>query len=409
MLRIVYILFFVFIGFAASAQLNNAWIDYSKTYYKFKLASNKICRIPQSTLAGAGLASVNADHFQLWRNGSEVRLFTSVSNAPLGASDFIEFAAQFNDGKADNELYRNPDFQLADKYSLETDTSTYFLTVNNASANLRYQSLVNNAPVAQTPDAYFMRKAEMYYKDDINRGDARSLGELVYSSSYDMGEGWSTGWIESCCSLDKTFPDLHMYNSAPANSMALNVNLAGISANSRNISVKLNGTELTVAPYGSAVSFSNFNYRKLSFSNLPLSILNNNTAASISVKSTSSNSFDKIVVASVVLTYPSEFNFSGDSVFSFQLDANAAGNYLVIDNFNFNGLQPVLYDQTNGYRLLGEISSTPGQVKFTLPASIQPRNMLLLSQQNTLQVSNIITRNFVNYNTTSNQIGRAHV
>ncbi len=403
MLRIFYIISFFSIATIASAQLNNAWIDYSKTYYKFKLASNKICRISQSTLANAGLASVNADHFQLWRNGSEVRIFTSVSNAPLGSADFIEFAAQFNDGKVDNELYRNPDFQLADKYSLETDTSTYFLTVNTTTPNLRFQSIVNNAPSTQTPDAFFMRKAEKYYKDDINRGDARSLGELVYSSSYDMGEGWSTGWIESCCSLDKTFPDLHVYNGAPANSMALNVNLAGISANNRSISIKLNGSELTVAPYGTAVNFSNFNYRKLSYSNLPLSILNNNASANVSVKSTSSSSFDKIVVASIVLTYPSEFNFSGDSVFAFQLDASTNGNYLVIDNFTFNGLQPVLYDQTNGFRLLGEISSTPGQVKFILPPSLQSRNMVLLTQQNPLVVNSLITRNFVDYNTSSNQ------
>jgi hypothetical protein len=74
------------------AQLNNSWIDYTKTYYKFRLAKDTLCRIPQATLAAVGLENTNADYFQLWRNGVEVRLYTSVTNSSLGINDFIEFA-----------------------------------------------------------------------------------------------------------------------------------------------------------------------------------------------------------------------------------------------------------------------------------------------------------------------------
>jgi hypothetical protein len=48
-----------------------------------------------------GYCSTNADLFQLWRNGQQVRLFTSVSGAALGAADYIEFWGERNDGKAD--------------------------------------------------------------------------------------------------------------------------------------------------------------------------------------------------------------------------------------------------------------------------------------------------------------------
>ena len=174
------------------AQLNNSWIDYSKTYYKFKIAKDTFCRIPQSTLASIGLANVNADNFQLWRNGKEVRLYTSASNTIFGASDYIEFWGEMNDGKPDNQFYRNPDFQLADKYSLETDTVAYFLTVNSVGTNLRYSSGVNSAPSNATPDAYFMRDVDYYYKYEINKGEAKPVGEYVYSSSFDMGEGWAS-------------------------------------------------------------------------------------------------------------------------------------------------------------------------------------------------------------------------
>ena len=39
-----------------SAQpYNNEWINFSNTYYKFKVGSTGVYRIPQSVIAGAGL------------------------------------------------------------------------------------------------------------------------------------------------------------------------------------------------------------------------------------------------------------------------------------------------------------------------------------------------------------------
>src|SRR4051812_29129070 len=122
----------ILIASVVHGQLNNSWIDYTKTYYKFRLAKDTLTRIPQSVLASAGLSSVPASQFQLWRNGQEVRIYTSVSTGTLGSSDYIEFWGERNDGKADKQLYKDPEFQLADKYSLETDTVAYFLTVNAA-------------------------------------------------------------------------------------------------------------------------------------------------------------------------------------------------------------------------------------------------------------------------------------
>ena len=126
---------FFFITTIAFSQLNNSWIDYSKTYYKFPLAKDTLCRINQPVLVAAGLGAVPAENFQLWRNGKQVRIYTSLATGILGASDYIEFWGEMNDGKPDNNLYRNPASQLSEKFSLETDTVIYFLTVNTNSAN----------------------------------------------------------------------------------------------------------------------------------------------------------------------------------------------------------------------------------------------------------------------------------
>src|SRR5665647_1823635 len=99
---------FIFISAASFAQpYSNSWIDYNKTYLKFSVGKTGLFRIPQSALNSIGLGNTPAEQFQLWRNGEEVGLYTSVATGPLGASDYIEFWGLMNDGKKDTKLYRN--------------------------------------------------------------------------------------------------------------------------------------------------------------------------------------------------------------------------------------------------------------------------------------------------------------
>jgi hypothetical protein len=72
---------------SANAQFNNEWIDFNKTYYKFKVGSTGLYRIPYSTLNSAGLSGTQAQSFQLWRNGVEVPIYTSIPSGTLTGSD----------------------------------------------------------------------------------------------------------------------------------------------------------------------------------------------------------------------------------------------------------------------------------------------------------------------------------
>ena len=144
MKRILLLLLTAFSLSAGAQVYNNEWIDYNKTYYKFKIAVTGLYRISQPTLASIGLENTNADHFQLWRNGQEIPLYTSVQNAPLGNSGYIEFWGEMNDGKPDNVLYREPDYQISDKFSLQTDTACFFLTVNPLGNSLKLVPTPNN-------------------------------------------------------------------------------------------------------------------------------------------------------------------------------------------------------------------------------------------------------------------------
>lgn len=415
------LLFPILLMFAlsATAQFNNSWIDYSKTYYKFKLAKDNVYRIPQSTLAAANLQAANADHFQLWRNGQQVRLYTSVSGTVLGASDYIEFWGEANDGKPDLALYRKPEFQLADKYSLETDTAAYFLTVNTAGNNLRFTNTANTAPSTATPDAYFMRNVDVYYNSTLNKGYGKDYDEYVYSSSYDDGEGFTTGEIVSTSSnpggiVPGTFTEnltgLNVYSAGPATGLSARAYLFSNTDNcTRTITFKVFNNVVDIPVQTSDPSSTVFNK-----SNLPLTWLQNTATAPLTV-TTQNDTYappapspappnDRTVIARLGITYPATFNFNNLKAFDFELAASASGNYLVIDNFNYGAAAPALYDFTTGKRYVGDITSTPGKVKFVLPASADPvRKFKLINEEvsNSTAIAALTSRTFANYNTTT--------
>jgi len=215
--------FFLLLTTLAHAQLNNSWIDYSKTYYKFRLVKNGVYRINQSTLTSVGLQNVPAEQFQLWRNGQQVRIYTSVANGALSSNDYIEFIGKANDGVPDQNLYLDPNFQLSNDFSLFTDTAAYFLTVSNSGNNLRYSSAVNDvANNTLQPDAYFMNRVENPYEVQVNRGFEQSVGEPLYSSAYDQGESWVSDFIGACpgCPLVKQFNNLNVYTGGPQNNVS---------------------------------------------------------------------------------------------------------------------------------------------------------------------------------------------
>jgi hypothetical protein len=84
------ILFLAFSFIAKAQTYNNEWINYSQTYYKFKVASTGLYRITQPVLAGLGIGNTPAEQFQLWRNGQQIPLFTTVTTGAMGAADYNE-------------------------------------------------------------------------------------------------------------------------------------------------------------------------------------------------------------------------------------------------------------------------------------------------------------------------------
>lgn len=401
-MRKILIIVFALVTVAAHAQLNNSWIDYSKTYYKFKVTKTGLHRINQPLLASLGLTNTPAEYFQLWRNGEQVRLYTSVATGPFGANDYIEFWGKANDGLPDKDLYLKPGYQLCDSFSLHSDTAAYFLTVNPFAGNLRYTNTPNNVAFNTLPqENYFMRTVAKAFKQQYNRGYAVQVGEMVYSSSYDISEGWTSNDIGAGdpFAMYHQFNDMNVYTAGPANSVSFSIAAGGNALNPRRVKIRFFNNVVD------SVSVNYFDTLKRTFNNLPLSLLQNPNYLQVSIANNSNNPFDRIVVANIAVTYPAAFNFNGQKNFYFDLKPSTQGNYLVIDNFSHGASVPVLYSLNDGKRYAGDLD-VAGKVRFVVPPSLDAvRKFVLVSEEasNITNITSATARTFVNFNEAGNQ------
>jgi hypothetical protein len=398
MKKLLTIILFLLSGMAQAQTYSNSWIDYNKTYYKFKVGENGLYHITQSALTSIGLGNVPAEQFQLWRNGEQVAIYTSNNTGPLSSNGFIEFWGIMNDGKIDSKLYLVPDYQLSDHVSLQTDTSAYYLTVNPSGNNARFTDAPNDvASNTLAAEPYFMNKKANYFKTQLNPGYARVVGSYVYSSSYDIGEGWVSADIYPSRRLAASFSNCNVYAGGPGFSVKFAA--VGSAANDRNIRVKIFNTVVDeeLMPY--------FTYLKKEVKDLPISLLISQDNIQVYFENTSSVSTDRMTVAFDEVTYPSKWIFNNQTNFYFELPASNKGNYLVIDKFNYGNTAPVLFDLNSNRRYIGDIS-TAGKVKFALSASVDTLRKFELVSEDPALIKNINSfqkRDFLNFNLAANQ------
>lgn len=395
-MRKIFTLLLMVAGFAATAQqFNNEWIQFNQTYYKIKVAKDGLYRIPKSLLDANGLGSVQVQFLELWRNGEKVPFYPTVSNGTLPSNGYLEFWGEANDGKPDKPLYRSADFQHTTKYSLQTDTAVYFLSVNTSQAGFRYTEVFNNVAGNALPaESYFMYTAGHYYKGTSpNPGFASLVGSLVYSSSYDEGEFFASGDIYSSSPLSTTISNLNVYSGGPSGSIKFGA--TGNASNTRTVKVRVNGVE---------VKDTTMDYYNDLVTSAPIvnSTISSGTAT-VQFTNTSGNTNDRMQVSFFELNYPRTFNFNGQSNFKFELPAKSGGYFLQISNFNYGSTQPVLYDVKNGERFIGDISG--GSLKFALPGTATDRQLVLVSEEgaNITTVNELTTRSFVDYSLAANQ------
>ena len=407
----------------AQRKYNNEWIDYSKTYYKFKIGTTGVYRISQSDLNAIGLGSADPSQLQLWRNGEQVPLYV---NNQGGTFQYVEFWGKKNDGKPDKALYKNPAYQFSDNNSIITDTATFFFTVNtNTSQNVRFVDGTNTITGTVTAEPYFIHTERVSKGTDkvsmsYGRGGYSYGGEFFYSSNYDEGEFFISNYVPGSnkTGVVNSGAILYPYTNSGAPQATVRAGLAEVSVSntgnpyycgdgySRNYTVIVNGKNLIRG----SLDYSGFSTKiDSSFINLD-TVVTNNSPVSFAINNDEPTShLDAAYLAYnfVNITYPRLFDFGGDSSFYFTLPAKSQDFYLQISDFKAGAsVAPVLYDFTNGIRYTADLSNA-NYLQFELPPSANSRNLLLVSEDNSqihsINTAAVVTRNFTNYSNSANQ------
>jgi hypothetical protein len=399
-----------------SQPLGNEWIDFSKTYYKIpittvtpphSMASNQadkgdysqFYRINYSLLDSLNLLNVPAQDFQLWRNGKEVPLYITKADGPLTPTDYIEFWGEPNDGKMDKQLYYDSTYQYNDRWSLFSDTSIHFLTVNPGGNNARITDTITNPLASNLPlDNYFMHTIKINLKQFFYGGYARTIGEQpVRSSSFDQGEGWGAlipYYSSLSCNFDPTL--LYEYPSGPLSSIKYAI--SGESSQTRNISVVLQNSSKPIGQRDTLIDTKNFlNFTPASYTvkNIPYSAITAKTAGAIRLIFKYTNpavpEYDAIYVLGAELSYARTFNFSKSTTasedrFLFTLPASPTGNLFNVNAPRLDGFTPLIIDLTNKKRYVG-VRVNPNQdlYAFEIGPSAAERKLVFVGG-NTLNV-----------------------
>lgn len=301
-----------------------------------------------------------------------------------------------NDGKPDKPLYLNPLFQHTDKWSLESDTATYFLTVEPGGSAFHFTPVPNDVGSNTLPvEPWFQYTTGTYFRNQINPGKAAVLEEYIYSSAYDQGEFWSSNFSTPGNPVSDNQNNLYIFNGGPAANLKFGA--AGCSDTLRTIQVKVNNTlvkDTTMNGFSDLVSNVTIPLAQLNSASSNFQFINNSQAVTYA---------DRLVVSFYELTYPRQFNFGGQSNFSFELPARISGYFLNISNFNQGGANPVLYDLNSGQRL--DAVSSGGVLSFAIPGSSTSRKFVLVSEDpsNIRSINSLTTKNFVQYSDPLNQ------
>ncbi|MCB0516902.1 MAG: C25 family cysteine peptidase [Chitinophagales bacterium] len=397
--------------FAQSYGYGNNWIDYGNTYYQFEIKETGVYRISYSTLQSMGIPLVGAN-FRLYGRGAEVPIYVSTSGT-FGASDYIEFYAEENDGYFDTQIFVSPTDHMNPYKSLFTKKSSYFLTVTNG-PNKRYvQSLVDISGT-NTPEPYFWYESLLSLSTQFNYGVGHKdpTGVISYFGLYEKGEGRASSTINT----DQPTPLLSTFGvNTPYRYTAGNLEAT--------VNMRLVGTSEAILAvpnhFFKVISNSKTFYNGSSFRydlsnvafNMNISDMSDATSFYIeprdsvmTIANTNFNLETNIRLSYIKVKYPRQFNFGNATSFEFTIDASTE-KYIEISNFN-GGTSPILYDKTTQRRMTPVVEN--GKYKFKIsPIAGAPNEhkMLILNSSEISYISSsaIAPMNFTNYANTANQ------
>ncbi|MCB9330686.1 MAG: hypothetical protein H6574_06360 [Lewinellaceae bacterium] len=387
-MRLTLIFNFLFAAISATAQMwngadtlyGNEWIDFSKTYFKIRVADDGVYRLSGQTMADAGfpVATVSASQFRLYRYGVQEPVFTTTDGL-FAPQDYLEFFGEKNRDALDRHLFENPDADnLNPWFSLFNDTATYYLTWETSGQALRYTAAPNDLSNLPPKEPFCWSETGFAYS---NARFKRQISNEIQYSWFD-GEGYGS---HAASDFTANIAPKQIFSNGPPAQLSLRY-ACGTDQHQQRLT--FNDSLLTEDQF--------FNWRVFQHQfDIPAASL----LATNKVRLQSSlGSNDRHSIAGIFLRYPRLFNFENGTTAEFWLDSGSDARYLEIQAFNVSGGAPLLLDRTNLLRL--EATVEAGLVKVLLPPATGTRRLWLANPVSGIrQVTTLQALQFRDYRT----------
>ncbi len=205
--------FLILVPSVKAETYGNEWIDSDLEYYRFKIAKEGLYRIYKNTLINAGIreGAIIGKDVKLIVSGEEKPVYVSTADK-FEEDDYIEFFGRGNDGSLDRQLYIVPEYQPNRHISLFTDSAVYYLAFKPDAEHKRYVQVENVLENLPPKEEYFYEKRLLNTTVAFRSGmNPNQLLSNVFSSEFDVGEGFSTNALDGFYSNPRRFGVLRNY------------------------------------------------------------------------------------------------------------------------------------------------------------------------------------------------------
>jgi hypothetical protein len=280
------------------AKAQNAWIDYSRPYYKIPTVEDGIHRITFASLSSAGINPNTLDprNIRLYHRGEEVAIYIEgEQDGRFDTNDFIDFFGKRNDATLDAKLFNNPNHVGNIMYNHHNDTTAFFLTITQGVPGKRM-------PVRQAPSSSPL--VETYNTDKLTVfSDQYNLGRTYFPgvrlSEFEEGQGWMSAPVTKPNPRTISFTSLGEIGTGQAK---LEIGLTGRSENPHVTAISVGPTVGTLREVG------RFEYTDFNVLNEEITIestdFNPNGSLNIRVSSLGPEGTDNVSIAYVRISFP---------------------------------------------------------------------------------------------------------
>jgi len=258
MKRLFTVLIPFFFSFQAFSQ--EAWINFSRDYYKIPTSQDGVYQLSYSTLSASGIDMNQLDpqFIRVYHRGEEVAVYIEgQGDGRFDTGDYLEFIGKRNDGTLDRLLYEEPEMMPNPYYNTHNDTTAFFLTVTPGQAGKR-MSIQEPYPAINPALTAYQAEYLDIYSDQYALGKTYTAGTRL--STYDLGQGWMGPVITRGTHRDHAISNLGQVS--PSEEASVAIGLVGRSENAHLVAIHVGPSPARMREIGQ-YGLGDFDYLKV--------------------------------------------------------------------------------------------------------------------------------------------------